>query len=170
MHASTILAARRLPGVWTIQPRCFADSAGGTMPKFVSRSQMMKYLGAAQRNVHWAWCAVNDEEKKVYLCLWSDTRRDQPDGRVAYVVQEPNWGLDEEKGERSPARNDQDEQLAKVFDEGYQPLGYVVIAKDPEAAAREIGETKTGFVFELDLEKEEDGTILGYLGKRIELR
>lgn len=31
-----------------------------------SRQQMMDYLGAKQRNVMWSWCAVNDDERKVY--------------------------------------------------------------------------------------------------------
>jgi hypothetical protein len=37
------------------------------MARFTSRTQLMDYLGAKQRNVVWSWCAVNDEEKKVYF-------------------------------------------------------------------------------------------------------
>lgn len=40
-----------------------------------NRSQLMSYLGAEQRNTVWSWCAVNEEEKKVYLSVWQDTRK-----------------------------------------------------------------------------------------------
>jgi hypothetical protein len=32
-----------------------------------NRSQLMSYFGAKQRNTVWSWCAVNEEERKVYL-------------------------------------------------------------------------------------------------------
>jgi hypothetical protein len=69
----------------------------------------MQHLGAKQRNVVWSWCAVNDEERKVYLSVWL-------------------------------------------------------------ARPRGIEDTKTGFIFSLELERLPDGTVLGYLKNRIEIR
>jgi hypothetical protein len=138
------------------------------MPNLASRSQMMDYLGATQRNVVWSWCAVNHEERKVYLSLWSDTHQKHADGRVSYIVQEPDWGM--EKGFASPARVDHDEKLALVFDQGYEAYGYVIVPKDPGQHPRQIAETRTGFVFALSLERLDDGTVLGYPTSRINLR
>jgi hypothetical protein len=129
---------------------------------------MMKRLGAAQLNTVWSWCAVNDSEKKVYFSLWTDQKVKQ-DGKSSYVVQESNWGVDEASGSRSAARNDQDAKLALVFDQGYEPFGYFIQAKDPLARPREIAATLTSFVMHLNLSRLEDGSIVGTLLKRIEL-
>jgi hypothetical protein len=130
----------------------------------------MDYLGAKQRNVVWAWCAVNDEEKKVYFSLWSDMRAKRDGVNVSYVVQKPHWGVDNERRSKSAARKDHDEKLALVFDHGYEAYGYLVEPKDRHATTREIESTNTTFIFQLRLEKQADGTILGYPTARIEIR
>jgi hypothetical protein len=61
----------------------------------------MEYLGAKQRNVVWSWCAVNDEERKVYLSVWLDTAKKRDGQRLSYIIQEPDWGV-EEGGSMSP--------------------------------------------------------------------
>ena len=135
-----------------------------------SRQQMMDYLGAKQRNIMWSWCAANDEERKVYFSLWQDTRKkrngeDQP----SYVVQGPDWGIDAKTGKPSAARKDHDEKLALVFEQGYQPFGYLVVAKDVNAEPREIEKTKTSFIFELKVRRCSDGRVLAYPVRRIEI-
>ena len=99
---------------------------------------MMKYLGAKQRNTVWSWCAVDEEEHKVYFSMWEDTHTKDAEGNHLYLIQEPSWGIDESSESRSPARNDQDEKLSLVFDSGYQPFGYIVVARDPTAHPREL--------------------------------
>lgn len=140
------------------------------MVRPASRSQLMEYLGAQQRNVVWSWCAVNDEERKVYLSVWLDTAKKRDGARLSYIIQESDWGVDESTGAISPARKDHDEKLALVFDHGYEPYGYFIEAKDRNARPRKIEDTKTGFIFSLELERLPDGTILGYLKSRIEIR
>lgn len=135
-----------------------------------NRSQLMAYFGAEQRNTVWSWCAVNEEEKKVYLSVWTDKRQTLPgDDRPSYIIQEPDWGV-KESGSKSPARNDHDEKLSKVLDEGYESFGYFIVAKDVNVVPREIETTKTSFVFKLEIKKLADGTIIGYPLKRIEVR
>jgi hypothetical protein len=140
------------------------------MPRLENRSQLMKYLGAKQKNTVWSWCAVDDDERKVYFSLWDDTGKKSPEGAMRYLVQEPHWGIDRATGRKSPARNDHDEKLALVTEHGYQPFGYLVVAKDPSVEPRQIEETKTGFIFELRLIHEADGVIRGEVTKRINLR
>jgi hypothetical protein len=139
------------------------------MPRFTSRAQLMDYFGAKQRNVVWAWCAVNDEEKKVYFSLWADRREKRDGTRVSYVVQEPHWGIDPASSSMSPARRDHDEKLSLAFEHGYESYGYLVEAKDPKASPRQIESTVTSFIFQLQLEKQPDGTVLGYPTARINL-
>lgn len=80
----------------------------------------MNYLGAKQRNTVWSWCAVNEEEKKVYLSVWEDTRaKRNEDDRTSYLIQEPHWGVNEQTGKKSAARKDHDDNLSKIFDSGY---------------------------------------------------
>lgn len=140
------------------------------MPIPKSRSALMSYLGAKQRNVVWSWCAVNDEERKVYFSVWLHTHAKRDGTRASYIIQEPWWGIDRDSGTRSPARNDHDEKLALVFDHGYEAFGYFIEAKDTKAETKEIEETKTSFVFSFELEKQTDGTILGYPKTRINIR
>ena len=136
-----------------------------------NRSQLMEYLGAVQRNVVWSWCAVNEEEKRVYFSVWTDTRMMRGDDKeISYLIQEPHWGIDEATGNKSAARKDHDEKLSKVFDEGYEAYGYFVVAKDVNAVPREIEETRTSFIFSLKLKRMPDGAILGYPLSRIEIR
>ncbi|ENQ5771699.1 hypothetical protein ACOW3S_003480 [Vibrio fluvialis] len=136
--------------------------------KLENRSQLMDYLGAEQRNVVWSWCAVNETERKVYLSVWTDFKTNI-DGKMAYILQEPAWGLNE-NGHFSPARNDHDEKLGKIFSEGYESYGYFVEVKDKNAEPREILYTKTSFIFSLELERLESGVIIGYPKKRIEIK
>jgi hypothetical protein len=135
-----------------------------------NRSQLMKRLGAVQKNSVWSWCAVDESGKKVYLSGWTDVRKQGDDGRVSYLIQAPDWGVDEETGDRSPARSDHDEKLRLVFDEGYEPYVYINEAKDPNASPREIANTKTSFIFKMELERLPDGAVRGYLLDRIEIR
>jgi hypothetical protein len=131
----------------------------------------MDYLGAKQLNTVWSWCAVNEDEKKVYLSVWEDTREKRGnDAKPSYLIQEPNWGLSEQAGSKTGARNDHDDKLSKIFNEGYEPFGYFVVAKDVNSHPREIAHTKTSFIFSLELKKLEDGTIICYPVKRIEIK
>ena len=52
----------------------------------------MDYLGAKQLNTVWSWCAISEDEKKVYLSVWEDTRDKRGnDDNPSYLIQEPNW-------------------------------------------------------------------------------
>ncbi len=133
-----------------------------------NRSQLMDRLGAVQANTVWAWCGVNDTEKKVYFSIWTDNSLTHR-GEKAYVIQEPDWGIDD-RGTRSPARNDQDSKLHLVFAAGYEPHGYFIVAKNPKAHPREIAETRTSFVVKLEMDRLADGTVVGMLRERIEIR
>src|SRR5258706_11690705 len=139
------------------------------MARFTSRTQLMDYLGAKQRNVVWSWCAVNDEERKVYFSLWSDFREKRDGGRVSYLVQEPNWGIDANTGSKSAARKDHDEKLDLALVQGYEAYGYIVEAEDKFAEPRKIASTATSFIFQLDLETLQDGSVLGYPTARINI-
>lgn len=140
------------------------------MARLENRSQLMDYLGAKQRNTVWSWCAVNEEERKVFFSVWTDTRAKRDGSRVSYLIQESNWGIDEATGSKSPARKDHDEKLSLVFDQGYQAFGYFIEAKDIRAATREIESTSTTFIFSFELERQPTGVILGYPIARIEIR
>lgn len=133
-----------------------------------NRTQLMEFLGAEQRNTVWSWCAINEDERKVYLSVWTDCKV-KINGRMGYVVQEPDWG-ENELGHFSAARNDHDEKLKKIFDDGYKAYGYFVVAKDIHAEPREIDYTKTSFIFSLELMKMESGDIIGFPLERIEIR
>ena len=140
------------------------------MAKPGSRSQLMNYLGAKQRNTVWSWCAVNHEERKVYLSVWSDYGQTlQGDDRRSYIVQEPNWGVKED-GSLKAARKDHDEKLALIFEQGYEAFGYFIEAKDRKTRPREIEHTKTSFIFSLELKRLDDGRVIGYPVQRIEIR
>lgn len=138
------------------------------MQRFTSRTQLMDYLGAVQKNIVWSWCAVNEEERKVYLSLWADMRSKR-DGKISYVVQEEDWGVDPASGSKSAARKDHDEKLLLVFDSGYEAYGYVVEAVDRNASPRKIENTATSFIFQLELERLKDGSVLGYVKSRINI-
>lgn len=140
------------------------------MPRPQNRTQLMDYLGAKQKNVVWSWCGVNDEKRKVYFSVWDDMGKKRDGSRLSYIIQEPHWGVDEATGSLSPARRDHDEKLSLVFDAGYEAYGYIIVAKDRHAEPRQIEETRTSFIFSFDLERQPDGTILGYPKTRIEIR
>jgi len=133
-----------------------------------NRSQLMERLGAVQTNTVWSWCGVNEAERKVYFSIWTDNGYPSS-GAKSYIVQEPYWGINE-KGSKSPARNDQDEKLELVFSQGYEPWGYFIEAKDPSVHPREIGNTHTSYVMRLRLERLQDGTVIGTLVQRVEVR
>lgn len=140
------------------------------MAKPENRSQLMEYLGAKQKNTVWSWCAVNDEERKVYFSVWMDTRSKRDGTTVSYVIQEPDWGVAQGTGSKSAARKDHDEKLSLVFNEGYEAYGYFIEPKDKNAYPREIESTKTSFIFSFELERQKDGSVLGYPKTRIEAR
>lgn len=137
------------------------------MARPANRSQLMKYLGAKQRNTVWSWCGVNDEERKVYFSIWLDTAKKRDGSRLSYIIQKPDWGIGDTV---FPARKDHDEKLSLVFEMGYEPYGYFIEAKDRNARPRQIEDTKTSFIVSLDLERLQDGTVLGYVKNRIEIR
>jgi hypothetical protein len=128
----------------------------------------MERLGATQLNTIWSWCGVNDAERKVYFSIWTD-RTCSHEGRRSYVIQEPHWGEDGQR-RRSAARNDQDAKLALVFEQGYEPWGYFIEARDPHARPREIAKTLTSFVMLLELVRLESDTVIGTPLRRIEVR
>lgn len=134
-----------------------------------NRSQLMKYLGAEQKNKVWSWCGVNHEERSVYLSMWTDAAFKRDGKSVSYTIQQPDWGIDD-SGEKSAARQDHDEKLALIFDEEYQAYGYFIEPKDRNAHPREIKSTRTSFIVSLRLEQSEDGSITGFADKRIEIR
>jgi len=130
----------------------------------------MDYFGAEQRNTVWSWCAVNEEEKKVYFSIWEDTKdRYGAKQKVGYTIQEPDWGINSETGNKMPARNDHDEKFNKVLNEEYKAFGYFIVARDKNAEPREIEYTKTSFIFSLQVEKLDNGDIIGYPLERIEV-
>jgi hypothetical protein len=130
----------------------------------------MDHLGAKQKNTVWSWCAVNYDEKKVYFSVWVDKRGKHDGVRTSYVIQEPHWGIDGETGAISPARKDHDEKLALVFENSYEAYGYFIEARNPNASPREIESIQTSFIFLFKLERQPDGTVLGYPVTRIEIR
>lgn len=129
----------------------------------------MHYLGAKQRNVVWSWCAINEDDKKIYFSLWADSREKRDGTRVSYVVQKPHWGIDEATGIKSPARKDHDEKLRLAIESDYESYGYLVEPKDRNAIPREIEYTETAFIFRLQLETQQDGSVIGYPLARINL-
>ena len=136
-----------------------------------NRSQLMKYFGAKEKNAQWSWCGINEEKKSVYFSVWTDFRNQFGDKKSTYyTIQGPDWGIDEKTGSIEPARNDQDEKLDKVLEQGYEAFGYFIEVKDKNAHPREIGSTRTSFVFSLELERLDDGTVIGYPLQRIEAR
>jgi hypothetical protein len=130
----------------------------------------MEYLGASQKNTVWSWCAADHDGRKVYFSIWVDTRQKRDGERVSYLIQEPDWGVDKQTGSRSPARNDHDDKLSLVFDDGYEAYGYFIEAKDTKAHPREIESTRTSFIFQIELDRLADGSILGYPLRRIEIK
>lgn len=140
-----------------------------TKPK--NRSQLMDYFGAVQKNHIWSWCGINEDNKAIYFSVWTDFKnglgkRD----RDYYIIQEPHWGVNVETGSLSAARNDHDEKLSKSFNEGYSSFGYFVEAKNTSVVPREIANTKTSFIFSLELERLDDGSVIGYPIKRFEIK
>ncbi|MCP3669453.1 MAG: hypothetical protein GY814_03250 [Gammaproteobacteria bacterium] len=141
------------------------------MAKPENRSQLMGYFGAKQKNIVWSWCAVNEDEKTIYFSVWTDYRNKfGKRERDYYVIQEPHWGVNNETGSFSAARNDHDEKFEKALNGGYRTFGYFVEAKDKNVVPREIANTKTSFVFSLKIERLDDGSIIGYPLNRIEVR
>jgi hypothetical protein len=120
-----------------------------------------------QLNTVWSWCAVNEHERKVYFSVWTNLVY-KHDGKTSYIVQAPDWGIDE-SGRKSPARNDHDNKLSLVFDQGYESYGYFIEARDRTASPREIENTRTSFVMRLELAKLQDGSVIGTPLERIEI-
>ena len=133
-----------------------------------NRLQFMERLGAKQANIVWAWCGVDELNRRVYFSLWTDLTHTGETGK-SYLVQAPHWGVNEH-GHRSPARNDHDQKLDLVLKQGYEAFGYFVEAKDVNARPREIAKTLTSFVVRLELQRLEDGCFVGKIKDRIEVR
>lgn len=134
-----------------------------------NRLQLMEHFGASQFNDRLAWCGVNDAEKKVYFSVWTDNTYTR-NGSKGYLIQEPDWGISDETGNKSAARNDHDTKLSLVFEQGYEPYGYFIVAKDRAAHPRDIAETRTSFVVRLQLEVLPDGSVFGFPTSHIEVR
>lgn len=134
-----------------------------------NRTQLMRRLGAKQVNDMWSWCAVNEAERKVYLSIWTDNVRKE-NGKTTFVIQEPHWGLDDVTGASKAARKDQDAKLALIFDEGYEPYGYFIDPVDRNAHPRKIANTHTSYIMLLEIDRADDGSVIGSLVKRIEVR
>jgi hypothetical protein len=96
-------------------------------------------------------------------------RKKRDGARVSYLIQEPNWGVDPKNGSKSAARKDHDEKLVLALERGYEAYGYVVEAEDTGVEPRKIESTATSFIFQLKLEKLQDGTVLGYPESRINI-
>lgn len=139
------------------------------MSKPANRLQLMERFGATQLNDRWSWCAVNEAERQVFFSVWTDKVVKDAAG-TRYILQEPHWGLNDATGMSKAARHDQDNKFALVFDQGYKPFGYFVVAKDTTAVPREIAETRTGFVMRMALVRDELGVIFGTPLERIEVR
>ena len=141
------------------------------MAKPDNRTQLMNYFGAKQKNTVWSWCGVNEEEKSVYFSVWTDYHNKFGEkGRKYYTIQEPHWGIKEQCGSFSPAREDHDKNLDKVFNQGFKAFGYFIEAKNKNTVPREIEVTKASFIFSLELERLPTGEVIGYPLQRIEVR
>ncbi len=141
------------------------------MMKPENRLQLMNYFGAIQKNTHRSWCGINEENKSIYLSVWTDYRNKLGKReRDYYVIQEPHWGVEARGSFSRAARKDHDEKLALAFTEGYAVYGYFVVAKDKNAIPRKIERTITSFVFSLELEKLESSAVIGYPLQRIEIK
>ncbi len=128
----------------------------------------MERVGAVQFNNRLAWCSVNDSERKVFFSIWTDNTYTHGDQK-GYIIQGPDWGINEATGNKEAPRSDQDAKLALVFDQGYEPFGYFIVAKDRTAFPREIEETRTSFIVRLQLERLPDGSVFGVPSGRIEI-
>lgn len=137
------------------------------MSKPANRSQLMQRLGAEQINHVWAWCAVNHQERKVYFSVWVDNMLKDDHGKPNYLIdrEEP----DPRFADRSPARNDRDEKLRFVFEDGYESYAYFIEAKDPKAEQREIKATRTSFVMQIQLERLPNRDLVGKPVRRVEI-
>lgn len=139
------------------------------MSKAENRSQLMDRLGAKQLNPMWSWCAVDEANKKVYFSAWLDMKI-KKDDKLYYILQEPHWGIDPETGKISPARNDQDDKFDLVFNHGYKAFAYFIEAEDVNIVPRSIKSIKTTFIFSLEIEKLDDGSIVGEPLDRINVK
>ncbi|HEY3569045.1 MAG TPA: hypothetical protein VGP73_14010 [Thermoanaerobaculia bacterium] len=133
-----------------------------------NRTELLERLGAKQRNIVWSWSAVDEAGRKVYFSAWRDLAKKRDGQQITYIIQEPDWGM--ETGTPSPARKEQDENLALAFDHGYETFAYFIDAKDPAATPRQIANTTTSFIKAVRLERQPDGTVLAYPTRRIEIR
>jgi hypothetical protein len=86
------------------------------------------------------------------------------------IIQEPHWGIDGSRTSPFLARNDHDEKLAKIFNDGYEAFGYFIDAKNSNVVPREIERSRISFVFSLELERLPDGRIIGYPLDRIDVK
>lgn len=133
-----------------------------------NRLQLMERLGAVQFNNRLAWCGVNEAERKVFFSIWTDSTHTHGTQK-GYIIQGPDWGINEATGNKEAPRADQDAKLALVFDQNYESFGYFIVAKDRKAFPREIEETRTSFVVRLQLERLSDESVFGVPVSRIEV-
>jgi hypothetical protein len=133
-----------------------------------SRTELLELLGATQRNRMWSWSAVNHAERKVYFGVWRDLAKKRNGVDVSFIIQEADWGM--ETGTKSPARREQDDNLALALDHGYEAFAFLNDVKDPAAYPRKIARTITTHIHSIRLEPQPDGTILGYPTSRITIR
>jgi hypothetical protein len=120
----------------------------------LSRTTFLDKFGADQVNIVWAWAAVNHAEQICYFSAWTDRREKDNEGLPYYVVQEDHWGRGVGHEKSKLGRNDQDEKFDLVFNHGYSARIYFVDAENVDAVPRSIKNTRTSFVFGVDLIKE----------------
>lgn len=122
-------------------------------------------LHDAQRRADGFWTASQQEAQRI-----PKTQHPLPHRPRTERLQKPEWGVSEATGNKSAARNDQDAKFCLVSDQGYEPYGYFIVARDREAHPHEIAETRTSFVVRLQLDRLEDGSIVSTPVDRIEVR
>lgn len=132
-----------------------------------SPAAAMRAVNAVAKT-NWCWCAVDHSSKRVFFTMWDDL---QYGHSHTYVIQEPHWGVDDRDVDHAQMvvyRKDQDDKLRLVFDEGYTPYGYFITALNPRAdlAYRQRAVRQYSSYFDIDVERLEDGTVVGTLGER----
>ena len=137
------------------------------MKNNMSRAEFLGRFGAVQKNVHWAWAAVNEDQRICYFSAWTDFHHTDENGDKYYTIQQPHWG--QNSVQNTFGRKDQDEKFRLVFEQGYLPRIYFVEVVDKTQKPRQIKRTLTSFVCDVRL-VETPEEIRAYLTKRIELK
>ena len=122
----------------------------------------MRKLGAKQKNIVWSWCAVNHDNKRVYLSTWIDKITDE-----GYILRHADHDLLVDPSH--PAYKDQAEKFDLIRNEGYEAWGYFIEAEDTTVIPRKIKRTVSGFVIRFDMDFKESGEVIGKMKGREEV-